>query len=389
MNQWIYFDNSATTALCPEAKAAMTEAMEIYGNPSSLHGAGQAAHALLEKARGQVASALGVRLTRPFELIFTASGTEANNQAILGSVYAKARRIGNRIITTDCEHPSVAATMERLAKEGFEIVRIPTKGGVLDVQAAIEALEVPTALVSMMLVNNETGARFEVEKVFAAAKKKHPETVTHCDCVQGFLKVPFTPASLKADLVTVSGHKIHGPKGVGALYVSPAIHKAKQLIPYLWGGGQENGFRAGTENLLGIVGFGAACAVMTAQKQENMDRMLALRTRLEEILSEEDVTLNIPAGQRAPHVLSVTLPDIKSQTFLNFLSAKGICVSSGSACSAKATHPSASLLAFGLTPAEADCTIRVSLCENNTEDEIETLCDAILEGVDHLVRIKR
>ena len=133
MNQaWIYFDNSATTALCPEAKASMTEAMEIYGNPSSLHGAGQAAHTLLEKARGQVAAALGVRLTRPSELIFTASGTEANNQAIFGSVYAKPRRIGNRIITTDCEHPSVAAAMERLEKEGFGIIRIPTRNGVLD-----------------------------------------------------------------------------------------------------------------------------------------------------------------------------------------------------------------------------------------------------------------
>lgn len=389
MTQWIYFDNSATTALCPEAKAAMCEAMEVYGNPSSLHGAGQNAHTLLEKARLQVAAALGVRLTRPAELIFTASGTEANNQAIFGSVYAKPRRIGNRIVTTDCEHPSVSVAMDRLAQEGFEIIRIPTKGGVLDTEAAIKALETPTVLVSMMLVNNETGARFEVEKVFAAAKKKHPETVTHCDCVQGFLKVPFTPASLKADLVTVSGHKIHGPKGVGALYVSPAIHKAKQLAPHLYGGDQENGFRAGTENLLGIVGFGAACAAVNARKQETMDRMLALRVLLEEKLAGADVTLNIPAGQRAPHVLSVTLPSIKSQTMLNHLSGRGICVSSGSACSAKATHPSASLLAFGLTPAQADSTIRISLCEHNTEDEIRCLCEAISEGVANLVRIKR
>lgn len=389
LNQWIYFDNSATTELCREAKTAMTEAMELYGNPSSLHGAGQAAHGLLEKARGQVAAALGVRLSRPSELIFTASGTEANNQAIFGTVYAKSRRIGNRIVTTDCEHPSVAATMDRLEKEGFEVVRIPTKGGVLDTEAAIAALEIPTVLVSMMLVNNETGARFEVERVFAAAKKKHPETVTHCDCVQGFLKVPFTPASLKADLVTVSAHKIHGPKGVGVLYVSPAIHKAKQLVPHLWGGGQENGFRAGTENLIGICGFGAACAVGMTHKQESMDKMLSLRTQLEALLSETDVILNIPSGQRAPHVLSLTLPSIKSQTMLNFLSAKGICVSSGSACSSRATRPSASLLAFGLAPAAADCTIRVSLCEKNTVEEVRIFCEALLEGMAHLVRIKR
>ncbi len=388
-NQWIYFDNSATTELCQEAKTAMTEAMETYGNPSSLHGAGQTAHGLLEKARGQVAAALGVRLTRPAELIFTASGTEANNQAIFGTVYAKPRRIGNRIVTTDCEHPSVAEAMARLEKEGFEVIRVSTKGGVLDTEAAIAALEVPTVLVSMMLVNNETGARFEVEKVFDAAKRKHPETVTHCDCVQGFLKVPFTPATLKADLVTVSAHKIHGPKGVGALYVSPAIHKAKQLAPYLWGGGQENGFRAGTENLIGICGFGAACAVGLAHKQENMDKMLFLRTLLEQKLAQGDVTLNLPAGQRAPHVLSLTLPNIKSQTMLNFLSAKGICVSSGSACSARATHPSASLLAFGLSSAAADSTIRVSLCEMNTPEEIQAFCDALSEGVTHLVRMKR
>ncbi len=389
MKNWIYFDNSATTALCPEAKAAMTEAMDIYGNPSSLHGAGQEAHVLLEKARGQVAAALGVRLTRPAELIFTASGSEANNQAIFGTVYAKPRRIGKRIITTDCEHPSVASAMARLECEGFEIIRIPTEGGVLDVDAAIAALETPTVLVSMMLVNNETGARFDVEKVFAAAKRIHPETVTHCDCVQGFLKVPFTPASLKADLVTVSGHKIHGPKGVGALYVSPAIHKAKQISPHIYGGGQESGFRAGTENFMGIVGFGAAAATVSACKQESMEAVLALRTQLENALSRMDVTLNIPQGARASHVLSVTLPHIKSQTMLNHLSAKGICVSSGSACSAKATHPSASLLAFGLSPEAADSTIRISLCELNTPKEIEVLCEALEDGLSRLVRIKR
>ncbi len=385
----IYLDNSATTALCSEAMTAMTEAMSVYGNPSSLHGAGQSARAMIEKARGQVAAALGVRLTRPAELIFTASGTEANNQAIFGSIYAKPRRIGNRIVTTDCEHPSVSAAMDRLAKEGFEIVRIPTKGGVLDVEAALRALETPTVLVSMMLVNNETGARFEVEKVFAAAKRKHPETVTHCDCVQGFLKVPFTPAALQADLVTVSGHKIHGPKGVGALYVSPAILKTKQLAPHLYGGGQENGLRAGTENLLGIVGFGAAAAAMSPNREADARHMCALRDRLEEALAALDVTVNRPSGGRAPHVVSITLPRIKSQTMLNYLSGAGICVSSGSACSSKAPHPSAALLSFGLSPAEADCTIRVSLCECNTTAEIDTFCETLKAGIAGLVRIRR
>lgn len=385
----IYLDNSATTALCPEARDAMLEAMDAYGNPSSLHAVGQAAHTLVERARGQVAGALGVRLTRPQELIFTSSGTEASNLAILGSVYAKSRRIGKRIITTDCEHPSVDAVMERLAADGFDVVRVPTRGGVLDVDAAIRALDEPTVLVSMMLVNNETGARFDVERVFRAAKAKHPETVTHCDAVQGFLKVPFTPASLGADLITVSAHKIHGPKGVGALYVSPAIHKAKQLTAYIHGGGQESGLRSGTENVIGICGFGAAAARGAAQRDADIRRMTELREYLEEKLATLDVKLNLPAGMRAPHVVSLTLPQIKSQTMLNWLSAKGICVSSGSACSSHKQTASPTLLSFGLTPREADCTLRVSLCAENTEAQLDALCSALDDGIRTLVRIKR
>ena len=387
--KWIYLDNSATTALCPEARDAMLEAMETFGNPSSLHGAGQAAHTLVERARGQVAGALGVRLTRPQELIFTSSGTEASNLAILGSVYAKSRRIGKRIITTDCEHPSVDAVMERLAADGFDVVRVPTRGGTLDVDAAIRALDEPTVLVSMMLVNNETGARFDVERVFRAAKQKNPATVTHCDAVQGFLKIPFTPASLGADMVTVSAHKIHGPKGVGALYVSPAIHKAKQLAPYIHGGGQESGLRSGTENVVCICGFGAAAARGVVRRDQDVQRVTELRTYLEARLSALDVRVNVPAGDRAPHIVSLTLPQIKSQTMLNWLSAKGICVSSGSACSSHKQTASPTLLAFGLTPREADCTLRVSLCADNTEAQLDALCETLEGGLATLVRIKR
>ena len=385
---WIYLDNSATTSLCPEAAEAMRAAMDVYGNPSSLHGAGQAAHTLLEKARGQVAKGLVVKLTRPNELIFTASGTEASNQAIFGSIYAKSRRIGNRIITTDCEHPSVEMAMQRLQKQGFDVVRIATRQGELDLEQALHALQTPTLLVSMMLVNNETGARFAVEKVFSAAKALHPETVTHCDAVQGFMKVPFTPTSLYADMVTVSAHKIHGPKGVGALYVSPAIHKAKALVPYLCGGGQENGMRAGTENLIGICGFGAAAEVYTAHQFENIAHIFALRKRLLSGLRSMELTCNIPNGTIiAPHIVSVTLPRIKSQTMLNYLSREKICVSSGSACSSRSVQPSQSLLAFGLSREEADCTLRISLSHINTFEEIDALCGALQKGLESLVRI--
>ena len=385
----IYLDNSATTPLCPEAVAAMQEAMGVFGNPSSLHGVGQVAHALLTRARGQVAMALGIKSPRPGELIFTSCGTEASALAIYGSVYAKPRRFANRVITTDCEHPSVEEAMKKLEADGIEVVRIPTKNGVLDVEAAIDALNTPTLLVSMMMVNNETGARFDVAKVFAAAKQKDNRTVTHCDAVQGFLKVPFTPASIHADLVTVSAHKIHGPKGVGALYIHPDIIKTKRITAFVTGGGQEFGLRSGTENIIGIAGFGAAAQAGFASRGEDQAKTVALRDRLEGKLRDMGVQMNIPAGDRAPHVLNLTLPSIKSQTMLNYLSALGICVSSGSACSSHSVKVSPSLAAFGLTAHEADCSLRVSFSALNTEEEVDRLCEALEKGISSLVRIRK
>ena len=385
----IYLDNSATTPLCPEAIAAMQEAMGVFGNPSSLHGVGQEAHTLLTRARGQVATALGIKTPKPGELIFTSCGTEATALAIYGSVYAKPRRFANRVITTDCEHPSVEEAMKKLEADGIEVVRIPTKNGVLDVEAAIDALNTPTLLVSMMMVNNETGACFDVARVFAAAKQRDSRTVTHCDAVQGFLKVPFTPASIHADLVTVSAHKIHGPKGVGALYIHPDIIKTKRITAFVTGGGQEFGLRSGTENIIGITGFGAAAKAGFATRVEDHTRMIALRDRLEGKLRDMGVQMNIPAGNRAPHVLNLTLPSIKSQTMLNYLSAQGICVSSGSACSSHSVKVSPSLAAFGLTAHEADCSLRVSFSASNTEEEVDLLCEALEKGISTLVRIRK
>ena len=387
--QTMYLDNSATTPLCPQAITAMTEAMTTFGNPSSLHCVGQAAHALLHRARTQVATALGVKNVKPGELIFTSCGTEATALAIYGTVYAKSRRFGRRIITTDCEHPSVEEAMKRLEADGLDVVRISTKNGVLDTEAAIAALSEPTVLVSMMMVNNETGARFDVARVFAAAKATDSRTVTHCDAVQGFLKVPFTPAGIHADLVTVSAHKIHGPKGVGALYVHPDMIKTKRIVPYLTGGGQESGLRSGTENTVGICGFGAAAQAGYATRGADFAKMTALRDRLEGKLREMGVQMNIPAADRAPHILNLTLPDIKSQTMLNYLSAKGICVSSGSACSSHSTKVSPSLAAFGLSAHEADCSLRVSFSAQNTEAEVDALCEALEQGISTLVRIRR
>ena len=384
----IYLDNSATTEISAAAKKKMIEAMEIYGNPSSTHASGIEARRIIEEAREKVAAALGAGRVNTENLIFTACGSESNNTAILGVAYAKEKRRANKIITTDSEHPSVENVMKKLEKDGFEVIRISTRGGVVNEQEFLSAVDDKTLLVSMMLVNNETGAAYDIKKLFSMAKRKNPDIVTHCDAVQGFLKVPFTPKTVSADLVSISAHKIHGPKGVGALYISPEIIKAKKIIPYIIGGGQEGGYRSGTENIVGIAGFGAAAEEARANFAQNTAKMIALRDRCEKLALDAGARPNVPSGMRAPHVLSVTLPDIKSETMLNYLSGAGVCVSAGSACSAHSRNMSPTLLGFGLSEREADCTIRISFSKFNTETDVETFGRELAHGIDTLVRIK-
>lgn len=382
----IYLDNSATTALCASAKAKMQEAMDCYGNPSSLHSVGLAARALLDEARGNLARSLGVRVGSG-QLLFTSCGSEADNLAVFGTAYAKARRRGGRVITTDSEHPGVENAMRALEADGFEVVRISTKGGVLDFEQYAEALNNRTFLVSMMMVNNETGAMYDLRRAFSLAKAKDQSIVTHTDAVQGYLKCKFTPQAIKADMVTVSAHKIHGPKGVGALYVSPEALKRRDLVSTLRGGGQEQGFRSGTENVIGIAGFGAAIAEQFAQLDSSLRAISELRNYAEERLHGLPVTVNAPKGLRAPHILSLVLPDVKSETMLNALSQKGICISSGSACSSRSRELSASLTAFGLTPEQIGSTVRISFSAYNTKEDVDALVAAIEEELAHLVRI--
>ncbi len=383
----IYLDNSATTEMSMAAKQKMLHTFDIYGNPSSTHKAGIEARRVIDEAREKVGMALGVGRPDPENLIFTASGSEANNTAILGSVYAKEKRRANKIITTDSEHPSVENVMKKLEKDGFEVVRISTKGGRVNESEFLSLIDEKTLLVSMMLVNNETGAVYDLKKLFGAAKRKKPDLITHCDAVQGFMKLPFTPKTISADLVSISAHKIHGPKGVGALYISPEIIKAKKIVPYIIGGGQESGYRSGTENLLGIAGFGAAAAEARINMAVAVPKMIALRDMCDRIVRKSGARPNIPEGVRAPHVLSVTLPDVKSETMLNHLSGEGICISAGSACSAHSKNMSSTLLAFGLTPHEADCTVRISFSEYNNEDELERFKHVFMDGINSLVRI--
>lgn len=389
-NREIYLDNSATTPLSDTVRETLLRAMDCYGNPSSLHRLGQSAEALKEEARAHILRALGLRpRSTDGTLFFTSSGTEATSLALFGTAYAKERRSADTILTTDSEHPSVARAMDRLEQDGFRIVRIPTKQGILDVDALEAALSQPILLASFMLVNNETGAIYNVSDAFRRIKARYPQALTHCDAVQAFMKLPFTPSSLGADLITLSGHKIHAPKGVGALYVASHVLKAKKLVPFLVGGGQENGMRSGTENILGIAAMGAAAKEMHEHRTENREAVTSLRAYADERLAPLPIRINRPAGGYLPHIIHLTLPDIKSETMLHALSADGIFVSSGSACSSHSKTPSGALLAFGLSPEEADCSLRISLSHYNTREEIDALVASLEVNLSRLVRIRR
>ena len=242
-----------------------------------------------------------------------------------------------------------------------------------------------------MLVNNETGALYDIKKLFEMAKRKNAEVVTHCDAVQGFLKVPFTPKSLCADLVSISAHKIHGPKGVGALYISPDVIKKKQIKPIMLGGGQESTLRSGTENIIGIAGFGAAAEAGFKSLGADVSYLKELRSYALSKLSSLDVKINLPCGEYAPHVINITLPSIKSETMLHHLSASGIYVSSGSACSSNSATKkiSRALRGFGLSDFDADCSMRISLSRYNAKDDIDCLIAHLDEGISKLVKINR
>ncbi|MCI8387911.1 MAG: cysteine desulfurase [Clostridiales bacterium] len=374
----IYFDNSATTPLCAESKSAMLDTMEHWGNPSSLHSLGVEAEKYVSNARTAILAALGVRCVTKLDarqLIFTASGTEADNLALIGTATAKSFSPGKKIIISDSEHPAIMETAKELERRDFEVVCIPTVGGVPDYAMIEECADKNTILASFMLVNNETGAVYDIRRISDIVKAANPDALVHTDCVQGFLKHRFTQKSLGADLITLSSHKIGGPKGVGALYVSPNVIKSKKLAPIIFGGGQESGMRSGTENVIGIAGFGAAAAAGYKKLSENLEHMSAIREKLIAALSDETrfpgVTLNLPTGESCTHILSVRLPAIRSEVMLHSLSRAGIFVSSGSACSSNTGHGSYVLKAFGLDDHAADSTIRVSLGEQNTLEEAD------------------
>lgn len=397
----IYLDYSATTPLAPGVKEAMEEAMECYGNPSSLHAPGLSAAAMVKRARDQLYDALGVPAFGRIDaglplgagnpkgkrLFFTSCGSESDNLAVFGLLRAKNFRKTPRIITTDSEHPAMMTGLRALSERGaIDLALLSTAGGKIDLSELEDALTPETLLLSIMLVNNETGARYDVESAFALAKRKIPSVITHTDAVQGFLKLNLPFGRLGADLITVSGHKIGGPKGIGGLLVDNALLIAKRIAPLIYGGGQEGGLRSGTENVIGIVGFGEAAVYGKRVLPGFEEKMRDLRAAFAGRISAE-LRIN-EAAVFAPHIISLTLPGVRSETMLRYLSDRGIYVSNGSACSSHGRKGNAVLERFGLTPGEADSTIRISMGDGTTEEDVIAAADAIVRGCGELERTR-
>ncbi len=387
---YIYLDNSATTKPSEASLEKMREALSVtYGNPSSVHAVGNASKKLMDEARRQIMTSLGIRKIPDWELIFTSGGTEANNLAIFGTVYAKKRpdKGGSRgkIFISDGEHSSVDACAARLEADGFTVLRVPTVGGKLDLDFIRENADSSTVLASFMLVNNETGAVYDVKSAFDIIRAASKTAVCHTDAVQGYLKTKFTPATLGCDAISISAHKIYSPKGAGALLVKREMVVAKRIIPIMLGGGQENNFRSGTENTPAIAAFGAASEDGASSFEARYAHISALRERIISALDGSGIRINQPESY-VPNIINMTLPGIRSEIMLNFLSGLGICISAGSACSTHSSGPSRALLAYGLPKNEADTSVRVSLGYENTEAEADELTRNLLRGTKALAR---
>lgn len=367
-----YLDNSATTKPCPEAVAAINKMLtESYGNPSSLHNPGIDAMKEIILARESIAKALSCEKD---EIYFTSGATEANNLAVLGAAYANKRK-GNRIVTTAIEHESVMESVAQLEKEGFEVIRLmPDRYGNISTADLAEAINENTILISMMYINNEVGSVLPVDKIKRLAERKNAPALIHIDCVQAFGKTDVRPKKLGADLVSVTAHKIHGPKGCGALY----IRNGARILPRTFGGEQEKKIRPGTEASPLIAGFGAAVAAMPDyREQKKIIKELNAYTR-EKLQTIDGVIIN-SAPEASPYILNIYIPTfMRSQTVLQELSAKySVYVSNGSACAkGRKSHV---LTAMGLSDEIIDKSIRVSFSGYSTRADVDEFCAAIVD----------
>ncbi len=373
----IYLDNSATTRVCRVAADKAYDLMvNIYGNPSSLHTLGFRAEQEMTAARRAVAKLLGAQ---PEELYFTSGGTEANNLAVLGSVAAHPHG-GRHVVTTAVEHSSVAAACDLLEKQGYEVTRLtPGSDGSITVGQITEVCRPDTVLVAVMLVNNETGARFPLEKAVPAIRRIAPKAHIHCDAVQAAGKMPLQADRWGFDSLSASAHKLHGPKGCGVLY----LRRGARVLPRNVGGKQEGGIRCGTEAAPLIAAFGAAVEQLPPYPAQ-LAHYTALRQQLLEGLARiPDVRLHLPEGG-VPHILHFSVPGLRSETMLHFLAQRQIYVSSGSACAKGAKSPV--LTAMGLPAEEIDSALRVSMDMSNTTEDITLFLQALEEATRVLAR---
>ncbi|WP_411676039.1 cysteine desulfurase family protein [Caproicibacter sp.] len=373
----LYFDNSSTTRVCREAAEKVMETMtENYGNPSSLHSLGFRAERAMDEARAAVAARLGAEKE---EIYFTSGGTESNNIALFGAAHALKKR-GNHIVTTQIEHPSVLNVMKRLEQEGFRVTYLkPDSFGHITAEQITGAVNGETILVSLMCVNNEVGSVLPAETAAQAVRAAGSPALVHADAVQAFGKLPLRPRRAGIDLMSVSAHKIHGPKGVGALYVRRGV----RLEPHVFGGGQEKNLRPGTEGMPLIAGFGAAVGALPEVRAElrAMEELNAYcRGKLETI---PEVTFN-SAPDALPYILNFSAVGVRAETMLHFLSDRGIYLSSGSACSrGKESHV---LSAMGLARERIASALRLSFSRYNTKEEIDVFAGALREGLSGLTR---
>lgn len=379
----VYLDNSATTKCTKTVVEKMNHSMlEVYGNPSSLHTIGMLAEKEMKEAKTILATTLKVKEK---EIFFTSGGTEADNLAIIGAARAAVRR-GRHLITTRIEHPAVLETMRYLEGEGFEVTYLPVnEHGVLSLEDLIHSIRKDTILISVMHTNNEIGALQPVHEIGTWLKENRQDIIFHVDAVQGYGKARIYPARSGIDLLSVSAHKIHGPKGVGFLYCS----EKTRIVPLLFGGGQQNAIRPGTENVAGIAGLAQAALEIYKNLEEDVARMNRLRQLLiTEACKQEGVTVN-GATECAPHIVSLSVTDVRSEVLLHALESEGIYISSGSACASN--HPSVSetLKAIGLKKELLDKTVRFSLSNTTTEEEIRYTISKLYDMIPMLRKFTR
>jgi len=380
----IYLDNSATTAVLPEvAEIVQRTMLTDYGNPSALHTKGVEAEKYIREARAAIAGTMRVREN---EIFFTSGGSESNNWAITG--YATRGRRGSRLITTAMEHPAVSEVMKALEKEGFEVVRIGTDScGRLDMEALTEALTEDVCLVSTMYVNNEIGAVTPVAEIGKLVHERCPNAAFHVDAIQAYGKYRIFPRQMGIDMLSVSGHKIHGPKGTGFLYVRSGL----LIKPLIYGGGQQNGMRSGTENVPGVAGLGVAAKAAYTDFDAKIEHLYSLRERLISGLSamEGVVIHGMPGREGAPHIVNAAFPGVGSEVLQHTLEDRGIYISAGSACSSHKRSASPTLTAIAAPREELTSSVRFSFCEFNTAEEVDETLKALSEVLPMLRRYRR